>query len=322
MRLRTFSARTMTDAMAKVRLELGPDAIIVSTQEDDDGTMRVTAAMDEGDLLPTPVSEVDVVDILGDALARHGLSPALVEKILAAALRFDDETDPHAALARALSVLYPFEPIVADNQRRVLLMVGPPGAGKTVSIAKLATRAVMAGKRVRLVTADITRAGGIQQLESLAAILKLRLTTIEAPHRLAPIAAAAQPGELMLIDSPGVNPYSAGDRRELASLVKSSEAEPVLVVPAGGDMVDTVDMAGVFRDLGCNRMIVTRLDMVRRLGSVLTAADQLEFGFAEAGIAPAIANGLSSFTPVMLARLLLPQTVEEPRTSIGRRGRP
>lgn len=320
MRLKTFSARTMTDAMAKVRLELGPEAIIVSTQEDDDGTMRVTAALDEADALPSPASDFDVVDVLGDALAKHGLSPVLVEKILAAALRFDSETDPMAALSRALSVLYPFEPVVADERRRVLLMVGPPGAGKTVSIAKLATRAVMAGKRVRLLTADITRAGGIQQLESLAGILKLRLTTIEAPHRLAAIAAATQPGELMLIDSPGVNPYSAGDRRELVSLIKSSEAEPVLVIPAGGDMIDTVDMANVFRDLGCNRVIVTRLDMVRRLGSVLTAADQLELSFAEAGTGPAIANGLSPFTPVMLARLLLPQAVETPRTSIGRRG--
>lgn len=322
MRLKTFSARTMTDAMAKVRLELGPDAIIVSTQEDDDGTMRVTAALDDGDALPAPATDFDVVDILGDALATHGLSPVLVEKILAAVLRFDSETDPLAALSRALSVLYPFEPVVADEQRRVIVMVGPPGAGKTVSIAKLATRAVMAGKRVRLITADITRAGGIQQLESLANILKLRLTTIEAPHRLAAIAAAAQPGELMLIDSPGVNPYSAGDRRELAALIKSSEAEPVLVIPAGGDMIDTVDMANVFRDLGCNRVIVTRLDMVRRLGSVLTAADQLELSFAEAGVGPAIANGLSPFTPVMLARLLLPQAAEASRTSIGRRGRP
>jgi flagellar biosynthesis protein FlhF len=322
MRLRTFSARTMTDAMAKARLELGPDAIIVSTQEDDDGTMRVTAALDDGDAFAPLGPDIDVVDILGEALAKHGISPVLVEKILAAALRFDTETDPTEALSRALSVLYPFEPVAADAYRRVIIMVGPPGAGKTVSIAKLATRAVMAGKRVRLVTTDITRAGGIQQLESLAGILKLRLTTIEAPHRLAPIAASAQPGELMLIDSPGVNPYSAADRRELASLVKASEAEPVLVLPAGGDMVDTVDMARVFRDLGCNRIIVTRLDMVRRLGSVLTAADELELGFAEAGIAPAIANGISPFTAAMLARLLLPQTAEASRTSIGRRGRP
>lgn len=322
MRLRTFSARTMTDAMAKVRLELGPDAIIVSTQEDDDGTMRLTAALDEVDAFPPATDDYDVVDTLGEALATHGLSPALVEKILAAALRFPDETDPLAALSRALDVLYSFDPIAADTGRRVLLMVGPPGAGKTVSIAKLATRAIVAGKKVRLVTADITRAGGIQQLQALADILKLHLTTIDTPHRLAPVAAAAQPGELMLIDSPGVNPYSAGDRRELASLIASSKAEPVLVIPAGGDMVDTVDMAHMFRDLGCSRLIVTRLDMVRRLGSVLTAADELQFGFAEAGIAPAIAKGITPFTPVMLARLLLPQAAEAQRSSIGRRGIP
>lgn len=322
MRLRTFSARTMTDAMAKVRLELGPDAIIVSTQEDEDGTMRLTAAIDQVDTFPPAADDYDVVDTLGEALAKHGLSPVLVEKILAAALRFADETDPLAALSRALGMLYSFEPITVDSARRVLLMIGPPGAGKTVSIAKLATRAILAGKKVRLVTADITRAGGIQQLQALADILRLRLTTIETPHRLAPVAAAAQPGELMLIDSPGVNPYSAGDRRELASLIASSQAEPVLVIAGGGDMAETLDMAHMFRDLGCHRFIATRLDMVRRLGSLLTAADELEFGFAEAGIAPAIANGITPFTPVMLARLLLPEAAEAQRSSIGKRGIP
>jgi hypothetical protein len=39
----------------------------------------------------------------------------------------------------------------------------------------------------------------------------------------------------------------------------------------------------------------------------LTVADTLHLGLAEVGVAPDIADGLLSFTPKLLARLLLPK---------------
>jgi flagellar biosynthesis protein FlhF len=315
MRLRTFTAATMSEAMALVRARLGADAIIVSTEEGDDGATRVTAAVEHAER-PSPVVEPDVIDVLNEALSGHGLSPILVEKILCAALPFETD-DPLLALSSAFATFFTFAPIEA---RRPVLLVGPPGAGKTVSIAKLATRAVMAGQAVRLVTADTVRAGAIEQLEAFARVLQLPLHRAESAQRLAPIAAEAKPGEQLLIDTPGINPYSAGDRRELAVLIAESGAEPVLVLPAGGDAHDTVEMARIFRDLGATRLVVTRLDMVQRLGSVIAAADGLRLSFAEAGISPDIAKGLAAFNPVVLARLLLPKPEQPQRQANAKRG--
>jgi flagellar biosynthesis protein FlhF len=319
MRLRTFTAGTMSEAMALVRARLGPEAIIVTTEEGDDGNTRVTAAVEQPERLASGI-EPDVIDLLNEALSGHGLAPLLVEKILCAALPFDTE-DPLLALSSAFATFFSFAPIEAEV-RRPLLLVGPPGAGKTVSIAKLATRAVMAGKAVRLVTADTVRAGGIEQLEAFARLLKLQLQRADGAQRLAPIAAAATAGELLLIDSPGINPYSAGDRRELSALITASGAEPVLVLPAGGDAFDTVEMARIFRDLGSSRMIVTRIDMVQRLGSIVAAADALRLGFAEAGTSPDIASGIAAFNPVVLARLILPKPAQQPRQANAKRGSP
>jgi flagellar biosynthesis protein FlhF len=315
MRLRTFTAATMSEAMALVRARLGADAIIVSTEEGDDGATRVTAAVEHAER-PSPAVEPDVIDVLNEALSGHGLSPILVEKILCAALPFETD-DPLLALSSAFATFFTFAPIEAC---RPVLLVGPPGAGKTVSIAKLATRAVMAGQAVRLVTADTVRAGAIEQLEAFARVLQLPLHRAESAQRLAPIAAEAKPGEQLLVDTPGINPYSAGDRRELAVLIAESGAEPVLVLPAGGDAHDTVEMARIFRDLGATRLVVTRLDMVQRLGSVIAAADGLRLGFAEAGISPDIAKGLAAFNPVVLARLLLPKPAQPQRQANAKRG--
>lgn len=319
MRLRTFTAGTMSEAMALVRARLGPDAVIVSTEEGDDGATRVTAAVEQIERL-SPGIEPDVIDVLNEALSGHGLAPLLIEKILCAALPFETD-EPLLALASAFATFFSFAPLDGEV-RRPLLLAGPPGAGKSVSLAKLATRAVMAGHAVRLVTADTVRAGGIEQLEAFARVLRTQLHRAESAQRLASLAADTPPDELLLIDTPGINPYSAGDRRELSQLIAASGAEPVLVLPAGGDAVDTVEMARIFRDLGASRMVVTRVDMVQRLGSIVACAEALRLGFAEAGTSPDIAKGLTAFNPVVLARLILPKPLQQPRQANAMRGSP
>jgi hypothetical protein len=97
MRLTTFTAPTMTEAMSLVRARFGPEAIIVATEEDGDGSARVTAATERPER-PLPDSGPDMVDVLNEALSGHGLAPVLIEKILCSALSFDTQ-DPLLALA-------------------------------------------------------------------------------------------------------------------------------------------------------------------------------------------------------------------------------
>src|SRR6185437_4033079 len=143
MRLRSFTGRTMSEAMGFVRQQLGPEAIIVSTEEDENGAMRVTAALEADLAASTPGAAADgAIDALGAALAAHGVAPDLAERIVTAALPFDGEA-PLVALSSALATLYPFRPVAVADQRRGLLLAGPPGAGKTATAAKLAARAVL-----------------------------------------------------------------------------------------------------------------------------------------------------------------------------------
>jgi len=318
MRLRNFTAPSMQEAMALVRQELGPEAIIVST-DDEAGAVRVTAALDEAEPRGPRVSETDVTDQLSEALAVNGVPGPLAEKLLMASLSFEAD-DVLVALAGALAAVFSFAPIPDQGRSRPLMMVGPPGAGKTMAVAKLAARAVMAKRPVNLVTSDTVRAGAIEQLAAVARILGVELKTAESPARLASVVLKAAPDALTLIDSSGVNPYSAADRREVAALASAACAEPVLVLPAGGDALDAIDIGRIFRDLGCSRMAVTRLDLTHRLGSVLAAAEAAQLGFAEVGVAAEIADGMIPFNPVVLARRLIAQTTLSPQQPIQKRG--
>ncbi len=316
MRLRSFSGRTMNEAMGLVRQHLGADAIIVSTQEDEDGLMSVTAALDADLALPADAVGPSAIDAIGAALDAHGLAPDLAEKIVAAVLPYDTE-EPLVALASALATLYPFKPVAAEETKRRVFLAGPPGGGKTVTAAKLAARFVFAGKRVRLITADAQRAGAAEQLAAFAKILNVPMERAEDSSQLAAAAAAADPAELVIIDGPGINPYVAAERSDWKALAAAAKAEPLLVLPAGGDLVDALDMARIFAVDGCTRLVVTRLDLSHRLGSVLAVADELRLPYAEAGVSPAIADGLSPFNPVLLGRLLLSEQARPRRHKRG-----
>jgi flagellar biosynthesis protein FlhF len=312
MRLRTFTAQSMPKAMALVREHLGSDAIILSTKTDK-GMTTVTAALDraEPELGGKPGDELlrsaaDPSEILHEALLSHGTPARLLETLLAAALELAAET-PVLALAGALDAVFSFAPLTDRRLARPLMLVGPPGAGKTVSIAKLATRAVVAGKIPCIISSDTVRAGGIAQLEAFTRVLDLPLYRVENPQQMHQLVAAADDEDLVLIDSAGINPYSASDRDELAAYIAAADAEPVLVLPAGGDVYDATEIAQAFRALGSTRLLATRLDMAHRLGSTLAAADAARLSFADAGIAPDVAQGLTPLNPVALARLLLPE---------------
>jgi flagellar biosynthesis protein FlhF len=214
---------------------------------------------------------------------------------------------PLQALAGSLEKTLAFAPLALRRGAKPLIMVGPPGAGKTLVTAKLATRAVLAGRAVRVISSDTIRAGGIAQLEAFTTLLGIALHRADGEREMERQVLAATPDEIVLIDSGGINPYSAGDRRELADLIAAAGAEPIFVLPAGGDAFDTIEMAQAFRLLGAGRMLVTRLDMVHRLGSVLGAAEASGLGFCGAGTASDVTKGLTPLNPIALARLLLPE---------------
>ncbi|HVA11756.1 MAG TPA: GTP-binding protein [Stellaceae bacterium] len=287
--------------MAAVRAQLGPDAVIVSAQDDGNGNTRVTAALDEQHAGASALPAVDTV--IGEALDFHAPTPSLRNRLIDSALASALE-NPCDALAAGITVLR-FSPLAPQD--RAILLAGTPGSGKTVTAAKLATRDVLGGRRVRLITTDLARAGGAAQLEAFATILRVPFATADGPEALGALVRSADPAERLIIDTAGVNPFNIGNRREIAALMGASPAEPLLVFAAGIDAADGSESAQIFADLGCARAIVTQLDATRRLGSMLTIADTSRLALAEAGIGADIADGLTPFTPALLARLLLPK---------------
>ncbi|MEQ8813726.1 MAG: hypothetical protein RLO51_05370 [Thalassobaculum sp.] len=309
MRLKTFTAPSMAEAMQLVKAHLGADAIIVSTQKGDGGLgIRITAAIEaveDEDHYDQYDDGADPLDEIAEALAHHNVPGELADKLTRSAGSLDAD-DPLLALAGALDQHFKFQPLPTGGKRPMVLL-GMPGAGKTVTTAKLATRAVMNRRPVSVITTDTQRAGGYEQLHAFTRLLEVDLQQADGPAALQDAVTAARPGSLILIDCAGGNPFDADDAARQRRLIAGIEAEVVLVMAAGGDALEAAELAQAYAAMGARRLLATRLDIARRLGGLLSAASAGRLAFSEVGIGASVADGLAPLNPVSLARLLLPK---------------
>jgi flagellar biosynthesis protein FlhF len=304
MRIRSFKAKSEAEALQIVRREMGPDAIIVSTTPVANGGFEVTAASETAP--PPQVDFGNPVDVIGSALDEHATPRKLQDKIISLVER-SERDDPLAALSWAFSQMFQFSPLPMDVGKPIML-VGVPGVGKTVTIAKLAARSVMLGKPAICISTDTQRAGAIEQLEAFTKILKIDLLRAKNPQSLSDALVAAGSKNAIFVDTGGINIWQDKDLAQLIEMVKILQTEPVFVYAAGGEPRDAAEIAKAFQALGAKQLLVTRLDITRRYGSILAAAEAGNFRLGDVSISAHVADGLSSLDADKLARIYLPST--------------
>ena len=314
MRLKTFTAQTMADAMEQVRTALGDDAIIVSTYSGKRGRdVQVTAAVDESEdhefVSDSPESAPgNGANPIDDGLRFHRVPQMLASRLSRDSLNIA-HGDMTMALAAAIDSAFKFSPLPLKSSQPIML-VGPPGAGKTVTAAKLLARATLAGHKVAAITTDTVRAGGIAQISAFTTILDCPLFTSDSPGEFGATLSDCRDADLIVVDTPGTNPFNRGELADLMRFVEVAMVDPVLVMAAGAEAEDAREMAQTFSTGGVQRLIGTRLDVARRYGCLLAAADSGPLALSEVSVTPYIAEGLHPVNPVSIARLLLEELGE------------
>ncbi len=309
MRLKSFYGTNLTEAMRCVREALGENAIIVATREEEKGGIRVTAAIDEA--RPSDEAEIalpadgsEALEEIAEALTRHLVPSQLAEKLMASATQFASD-DPLVSLGAAIDTHFKFS---QPDEKKPLMLVGPPGAGKTLTVAKLATKVALSKKQATVLSTDIDRAGGIEQLATFTRLLKLNLVEIEDWQALRDIV-SLQKGNPVFIDTAGRNPFDPDQRQYLRDFI-SAIGEAALVLPAGLDANEAIDMAEEFRNVGATRLLVTRLDTVKRIGSLLRLAYETRLPLFAYCASSNVTEPPLPMNPVVVARLLLKATLK------------
>jgi len=328
MRIRTFTAASMSEAMALVRREMGLDAIIISTRNNPRGNVEVRAAVE--DAAPTAKAEeaararrhndaarYEAFDYLHQ-LTWHG-APDWFARGLSQAAEALDDLEPVPALAAAMDARLGFSPLPIASETAILL-AGGSGVGKSAALAKLAARALTGGAPVAIIAVE-----GANKASAAAAAVFAETAGAEfaaAPdlQQLAGLAARARAaGRVIFIDMPGVNPFDPQDALLARRCASAAWAEMVAVLPADQHPQELDDSAHVFASMGAKRAIVTRLDIARRRAGAIAAAGIAGLKLAHLSMGWQISGGLAPATASRIARMIMDVRAEDSRAGSPQR---
>lgn len=307
MQVQRFRKESVRAALADVRAALGPDALVISTSSVPARGWRrlvgrrevevaaaapVIAVSESRPELPAPrpaaksfarperveggtpgartgVKErtgIDLVARLCAAGVERGLAADVVQSMPVRGRRQPSEKALMEALAGELaSMTSPDESL--DG---IEVFVGPPGAGKTTTIAKLAARArAFSGRAPMLVGADAYRVGAVEQLRLYAEILGAPFIVARTAAHLE--RAIAQGRTPMLVDTAG---RSAADPniRELFDLLGGrSGVRTHLVLPASTSPRDAERVLQRYAAARPTRAVLTKVDEAETPGPLVSA---------------------------------------------------
>lgn len=282
---RTYRARRFEDAIAQVRRDLGPDAVIFSSQR-----CPLPDAPHEEEVevraLPATLARrgedtsLEGGDELSRKLAKMGV-PASAALLLSRALA-ERSGEGLASLRRARAQLKSvleremlFGSLASAHRGpRVVVMVGPTGAGKTTTLAKLAARsALLERRRTLLVSLDNYRIGGAEQLERYADLIGVPMEMLAEDRKLDSVLRRHPGAEVIYVDTEGRSPRDQDALHAMAERIHGAgEAVEVhLCVPVGLAESEVQSLIERHLVLRPSKLIATKLDEAVYHGSIVAA---------------------------------------------------
>ena len=353
MQIKRFEAASTQEAFLKIKNELGPDAVVLSTRKLRSGRVplfEVTAALDERPEgrrekpLPLPAGAAQAAPARGDEetlastlrrdveeiktrLAETAMRPfpygeflemkemldtffdtmgfQRKEKLSGALLKIyhqmvsigvsrsrafllvstlnrnlpagelqDEEGLCRVAeklLARSIGLSYR-----SAERKRICAFVGPTGAGKTTTLAKIAARSALEEKlKVGLITTDTYRIAAVEQLKTYARIMEIPIEVVSDKTAFRRALAKLSDRDLVLVDTPGKSSVEPGYIEKLRDLFQiENPVETNLLLPLTSSQDNLAENLARFKPVGYQSIIFTKLDESRHFGMIYNVIDQ------------------------------------------------
>ncbi|QBH03855.1 flagellar biosynthesis protein FlhF [Xanthomonas oryzae] len=202
----------------------------------------------------------------------YGFDAGLIRDV---ALQIPADTELHRGRGLMLGLLskrLPVAPVDPLERGGVIALVGPTGAGKTTTIAKLAQRfaAQHAPRDVALVTTDTQRVGGREQLHSYGRQLGIAVHEADSAESLLDLLERLRDYKLVLIDTAGMGQRDRALAAQLNWLRAAQQVTSLLVLPANAHFSDLDEVVRRFAHAKPQGVVLTKLDETGRFGSALS----------------------------------------------------
>ncbi|MCR4419902.1 MAG: flagellar biosynthesis protein FlhF [Clostridia bacterium] len=345
MKIKRYLVKSMPEAMAQIRRDLGTEAVIIGTRRVRQRGVRgwftppwleVTAAADTRPPEPSSTAlKREVEEIKGllqkvsghlglaepepdallrwrDLLQQIEVNTEITERLLEGmedSLRGSGGEDGNLwreeMAERLARFLAPAWP--GKPPGRIMAFIGPTGVGKTTTLAKLAARyCLLEKKKVGLVTMDTYRIGAVQQLAIYGEILGVPVETAFTPQELRQKVEAFGDRDVVLIDTVGRSPRNDLRLAELRAFLDTlQQVDSFLVLSCTTRAGDLEEAVARFGQLRPSWLIFTKLDETRCRGAIVNAVASTGLPVAYITNGQNVPDDIVRTGPERLARLIL-----------------
>lgn len=340
MHLKRYQSGSVRDALARARADLGPGALVLSTRLVaapglagwvGRRVVEVTAAIDRGvsenrppdgpvaepSPDPAPVAargsswslwrRADAQECTEAVVARlcsTGLHRSLAEDVAGRLPRRQRRDVPVSVLRQALADQLSQWAAGDEEHASVEVFVGPPGAGKTTTVAKIAAQErARHGARLGLVAADGFRVGAVEQLRLYADIIGSPFVIARSASELGDALETCR--GTWLVDTAGRSP---GDDQAAALFDVIAGAAGVrthLVLPASLPVRAAERVLSQFEAARPSRVVLTRADEVETLAPLVDLCRERDLPISYLGTGQRVPEDLARATAATLALHLL-----------------
>ncbi len=342
MTLKRFRSATVREALALARADLGPTALVLSTRMVGAGGLRgwmggrvveVTAAAGDGTMSESrpaaadkrrvtvrstrqdvPLAEPRDLEPLADSvlsrLTAVGLDKAFASEIASSLVtpKLRRKHLPRTAIHDALTSRVQWLTAGSEAFARVEVFVGPPGAGKTTTIAKIAAQErARKGSRLGLLAADGFRVGAVEQLRLYADIIGTAFTVARTPDDVeAALSGSRVP---VLVDTAGRSPNDHASAALFDVLAHQPNVRVHLVVPAATPPAQLVRFIDAYAGVNPSRVIFTKLDELDGcIAPLVSVLKQRDLPVSWFGTGQRVPEDLERATPTGFAARILGET--------------
>jgi flagellar biosynthesis protein FlhF len=317
MQVKRFRESTVRDALAAVKRDLGPDALVVSTtmvpmrgwrrlsgRREVEVTAAIPATVSESRpaAIPFPVApdpETTDDDLIARLLAT-GLDRAMAAEVAAAVPHRARRGASPRVLREALASRLTLIAGAAGDASPIEVFVGPPGVGKTTTIAKIAAQARTrrAGRRT-LIAADGYRVGAVEQLRLYADILGAPFAVARTVRDLdRAVTTCRTPA---LVDTAGRSPSDRGIRDLFDALAGRPGVRTHLVLPATITPREAVRVIERYEAAQPDRVVLTKVDEAETIAPVLRVLRDRRLEVSYLGTGQRVPEDLQAATAAGLA---------------------
>src|SRR5580700_11377994 len=213
------------------------------------------------------------------------------------------------ALIQELESRFTVKPSLGRTEAgvRITALVGPPGAGKTTTLVKLAVNYGLACRRpMVLISMDNHRIAAAEQLRSYAGILGVGFQVLETVSALAQSIEENRSKDLILIDTPGLGFTEIGDSSTLARFLSSrADLDTQLALAASVKPADLTRMVDAYQVFKPQRLVFTKLDETTSFGPIFNETVRTGMPLSFFATGQRIPEDLEEVTPGRLTSLIL-----------------